>query len=311
MLRLATRGSPLALRQTALVAEQLRARRGPIEIEPLVVTTRGDRHRELPLDRIGGQGAFVKEVQLAVLEGRADAAVHSAKDLPSDSSAGLRLACVPPREDPRDVLVGSTLDELGPGGVVATGSVRRRAQLANLRPDLTFVELRGNIGTRLERARDGTVDAVVTAMAALRRLGLEDRAAQVLSPLQMLPQAGQGALAIECRDDDAATAELLGSLDDPESRRHLLAERSVLATLGASCAAPVGAFAETARDGTLELEALLASGDGRILVRAHRRGNDPVATGQELARALVAEHGASAIEGVGTVEGVALPEGAS
>jgi hydroxymethylbilane synthase len=302
VLRLATRGSPLALRQTALVAEQLQARLGPIEIEPMVVTTRGDRQRDLPLDRIGGQGAFVKEVQLAVLEGRADAAVHSAKDLPSDTSAALRLACVPPREDPRDVLVGSTLDELGPGAVVATGSARRRAQLANLRPDLTFVELRGNIGTRLERARDGTVHAVVTAMAALRRLGLEEQAAQVLSPLQMLPQVGQGALALECREDDASTAEVLSSLDDPESRRRLLAERSVLATLGASCAAPVGAFAETAPDGALELEAVLASADGRILVRARRRGSDPVATGQGLARALVVEHGASAIEGVGPLE---------
>ncbi len=303
MLRLATRGSRLALRQTAQVVEQLQGRLGPIEVETLVVTTRGDRDRELSLDRIGGQGAFVKEVQLAVLEGRADAAVHSAKDLPSDTPAGLRLACVPTRQDPRDVLVGSTLDELGPGGVVATGSVRRRAQLANLRPDLTFVELRGNMDTRLERARDGTVDAVITAMAALRRLDRLDQASEVLSPLQMLPQVGQGALAIECREEDTSTAELLGGLDDPESHRHLLAERSVLATLGASCAAPVGALAETASDGTLELQALLASGDGRVLVRARRRGSDPVATGQELARALVVEHGGSAIEGVGLAGG--------
>ena len=303
MLRLATRGSRLALRQTAQVVEQLQGRLGPIEVETLVVTTRGDRDRELSLDRIGGQGAFVKEVQLAVLEGRADAAVHSAKDLPSDTPAGLRLACVPTRQDPRDVLVGSTLDELGPGGVVATGSVRRRAQLANLRPDLTFVELRGNMDTRLERARDGTVDAVITAMAALRRLDRLDQASEVLSPVQMLPQVGQGALAIECREEDTSTAELLGGLDDPESHRHLLAERSVLATLGASCAAPVGALAETASDGTLDLQALLASGDGRVLVRARRRGSDPVATGQELARALVVEHGGSAIEGVGLAGG--------
>ncbi len=209
VLRLATRGSALARRQTELVTEMLSAAWPQLRIEAVVMETRGDQSSE-PLDRIGGQGIFVKEIQAAVLDGRADVAVHSAKDLPSQNPDALLLACVPDRADPRDALVGCRLDELGPGAIVATGSARRRSQLANLRPDLTFVELRGNMGTRVSKATDGTVAAVVVAVAAMERLGWMDQIAEILDPVVMLPQVGQGAIALECGRDDVATNEISG-----------------------------------------------------------------------------------------------------
>ena len=300
-LRLATRGSPLALRQTELVAEAV-ARAAPgTRVEPVVVETTGDRRLDLSLDRIGGQGVFVKEVQAAVLEGRAEAAVHSAKDLPSADVAGLVLVAVPERADPRDVLVGARLDELGPGSTVATGSARRRAQLAGVRPDLTFVELRGNMGRRLARAGDGTVDAVVAAAAALDRLGWAGREAERLSTSVLLPQIGQGALALECRDDDQATAGLLRSIDHAPSHAALRAERAVLAAFGASCAVPVAAWARPDPDGAgpldLVLEAMVASGDGRIIVRTTMRGSDPEELGRACAAELLGARGGSVIEG--------------
>src|SRR4051812_14314426 len=180
-LRAATRGSTLARWQTDHVAGLLG---GEKDVDVVVVETTGDRRTDVPIHEMGGRGVFVKEVQAAVLEGRADVAVHSAKDLPSTPLPGLVIGAVPPREDPRDALVGSTLEALAPGARVATGSVRRRAQLAHLRPDLTFENLRGNIGTRLEKAGDDRT--VVVAMAALKRLGLSDRVAEVLSPLVMV-----------------------------------------------------------------------------------------------------------------------------
>jgi hydroxymethylbilane synthase len=185
-LRLATRGSPLALWQARRVAERLSALPGSPHCDIVVVQTTGDALAEVPVAQLGGQGAFVKEVQLAVLDGRADLAVHSAKDLPSATPPGLVLACVPERADPRDALVGCTLADLPAGATVATGSVRRRAQLAWLRPDLTFSDLRGNMATRLERALD--VGAGVLALAALERLGLTDDVAEVLEPRTLLPQ---------------------------------------------------------------------------------------------------------------------------
>src|SRR5688500_4673500 len=189
--RVATRGSPLARWQADHVAMLLGE-----DAALVVVETTGDRRQDVPIWEMGGQGVFVKEVQAAVLDGRADVAVHSAKDLPSQPTPGLMIAAVPEREDPRDALVGASLAGLRAGGRVATGSVRRRAQLAGLRPDLTFQGLRGNVGTRVERAGVGGIDAVVVAYAGLIRLGLADRAAEVLSPALMLPQVAQGALAV-------------------------------------------------------------------------------------------------------------------
>jgi hydroxymethylbilane synthase len=215
-LRLATRGSALARWQAEEVARLLRQAEAATAVELVTVETTGDRRQDVPVWEMGGQGVFVKEVQAAVLEGRADAAVHSAKDLPSVSAPGLLIAAIPPRADPRDALVGSTLDRLPPGARVATGSVRRRAQLAWLRPDLTFVGLRGNIATRLERVPPG--GAVVVAAAAVQRLGLADQVSELLEVAVMLPQVGQGALGIECRAGDEATIEVLASIDDPVAR---------------------------------------------------------------------------------------------
>ncbi|HEY3673761.1 MAG TPA: hydroxymethylbilane synthase, partial [Acidimicrobiia bacterium] len=230
-LRVATRGSELARWQAHRVATLLGTSTLGIGTELVVVSTTGDQRTDIPIHAVGGTGIFVKEVQQAVLDGRADVAVHSAKDLPaSDTPDGLVLAAVPERADPRDALVGSTLDALPAGARVATGSVRRRAQLASLRPDLTFAELRGNIATRLERAAD--YDAIVVAAAALVRLGLDDRADELLAPSVMLPQVAQGALAVECRADDADTLARVVAIDDRLLHDAVDAERAYLAELG-------------------------------------------------------------------------------
>ena len=289
-LRAATRGSPLARLQTDLVAALL----GPdVTVEPVVVETVGDRRTDVAISQMGGRGVFVKEVQQAVLEGRADIAVHSAKDLPSTPAPGLVIAAVPEREDPRDALVGRPFADLPAGGRVGTGSVRRRAQLAWARPDLTFGELRGNIGTRLDKAAG--FHAVVMAMAALRRLGREDAVAEVLEPSVMLPQVAQGALAVECREDDDSTRALLAAIEHRPSRVAVDAERAYLAELGGGCDLPTGAFATVGDDGTVQLEALLATADGRVVLRSNRCGDDPVALGQALARYLLVDAGGASL----------------
>lgn len=286
-LRAATRGSALALWQSDHVAAALveagRAMGLDVDVELVVVETVADRRLDIPIWEMGGKGVFVKEVQAAVLDGRADLAVHSAKDLPALTPDELVVAAVPPRADPRDVLIGSTLEGLAVGALVATGSVRRRAQLAWLRPDLTFVGLRGNIATRLAKA-DG-VDAIVMAAAALDRLGLDlgDRPVEVLDPEVMLPQVGQGALAIECRAHDARTRDVLSRLDHGPSRQTLEAERAFLAELGGDCDLPAGAYA-TVADGQLVIEGLLASMDGHVVLRERR--SVPVSEGPEAGRAL-------------------------
>ena len=300
-IRLATRGSPLALRQTEMVSELLRRAEVGLDVEPVVVRTLGDRDANASLDRIGGQGVFVTEVEAAVTDGRADAAVHSAKDMPSTMAAHLALGAVPPRGDARDGLVGCTLADLPAGALVATGSARRRSQLAYLRPDLVFSDLRGNMARRVAVGEDGSVSAVVVAVAALQRLGWEGRLSDVLDPMDVLPQAGQGAIAVQCRADDERTRRLLGTIDHEPSHRAVRAERAVLATLGGSCTVPVGAFAEasgSAGAATLRVSGLVASGDGRIVVRMTREGEDPEAVGTAVARALLGGGGAS-IEGFG------------
>ncbi len=258
----------------------------------MAVETTGDRRLDVAVWEMGGQGVFVKEVQAAVLDGRADMAVHSAKDLPSLTAPGLVLACVPEREDPSDALVGSTLAGLPAGALVATGSVRRRAQLAWLRPDLTFTDLRGNIATRLSKA--GPDRVVVVAAAALRRLDLLDRATEILDPAVMLPQVAQGALAVECRAGDDSTHALLAAVDDPSAHRTVNAERGFLARLGGGCDLPVGALAVAGGDGAITLEGLMASFDGHVLLRARRTGtptDDPAEVGARLAAYLLDEAG--------------------
>jgi hydroxymethylbilane synthase len=283
-LRVATRGSALARWQAERVVQLL-----GVEAEYVIVSTRGDERRDVPIHAMGGTGVFVKEVEQAVLDARADVAVHSAKDLPAETAPELVLAALPERGDPRDALVGRPFNEIPTGGRVGTGSVRRRAQLAALRPDLGFAELRGNIPTRLEKAAG--FDAVVLAAAALDRLGLADRITERVDPSVVLPQVGQGALAVECRADDDGTRELLARVDDAEVRAAVTAERAYLAELGGGCNLPCGALAETGGDGSLRLEALLASLDGRITLRARVDGHDPVAVGAEAARRLVDEEG--------------------
>jgi hydroxymethylbilane synthase len=293
-LRLATRGSPLALWQAGLVAQLVGSLPGSPGCEVLVVRTTGDRLAEVPIARIGGQGAFVKEVSAAVMDGRAEMAVHSAKDLPSEPSPGLVLAAVPERGDPRDAMVGARLDALPAAATVATGSVRRRVQLSWLRPDLTFCELRGNMHTRVERAE--RAGAGVLSMAGLQRLGLGDRVTEVLDPSVVVPQVGQGAIAVECRESDSKTRELLAAVDDDHSRAEVSAERAFLATLGSGCSLPCGALATTRRQEALPrlvLEGMMASRDGHVVLRRSCEGHDPDDLGRTVARALLDDAGGS------------------
>jgi hydroxymethylbilane synthase len=245
---------------------------------------------------MGGTGVFVKEVQEAVLDGRADLAVHSAKDLPaSDTPQGLLLVAVPERIDPRDALVGAALDALPAGARVATGSVRRRAQLAALRPDFTFAELRGNVPTRVARASE--FDAVVVAAAALARLGLDDRVDEYLEPAVMVPQVAQGALAVECRADDDESLTRLAAIDDAVAHTTVDAERAYLAELGGGCDLPCGALAHV-DGGDVVVDALLASPDGHVVLRASTRDSDPVRAGRAAADELLARGGRALLEGV-------------
>lgn len=293
VLRLATRGSELALwqaRRTAFLLEQAHA---GLEIQLVRVSTTGDRRAEVPVWEMGGQGVFVREVQAEVRSGRADAAVHSAKDLQPVPPEGLCLAAVPERADPRDALVGATLAQLGPGCVVATGSARRRAQLAHLVPGLEFQSLRGNIATRLSKVPEG--GAIVVAMAALARLGLQPGRLDVLSAEQVLPQVAQGALAVECRQDDLRTRSLLAAIEDPVARAEVDAERAYLASIGGGCELPVAAYATTQPDGELCLEGLLAALDGSSISR-HKTSGPPAGAadlGREVARLVLAGGGES------------------
>jgi len=280
VLNAATRGSELALWQANHVAGLIRDASGDV-VEPLIVSTAGDRDKTTPLHEIGGKGVFVKEVQAAVLDGRAHFAVHSAKDLPALTPPGLVIAAVPARVDPRDVLVGASRKTLGAGATVGTGSVRRRVQILEQLPDVDVTELRGNIATRLTRV--GELDAIVMAAAALERLGRWPDVFEILEPEVMLPQVGQGTLAIECRNDDAATRSVLAQIDDPIAHRCLDAERAFLVELGGDCDLPAGAFAEAdSLDGELRIRAMLSDGD-RVLRRSEATGIDGERLGKELA----------------------------
>lgn len=255
LLRIATRSSAQARTQATAVAEDLQRAHPELAVELVFVDTVGDRRSDVPLHIIGGQGVFVKEVQIAVLEGRADLAVHSAKDLPSTPADGLVIAAFGRRRDPRDVLVGRPLVDLADGATVATGSVRRRAQLRRLRPDLNFVELRGNIPTRLEKIPDD--GAIVMAAAALEILGWSERVSEFLAVDDMVPAVGQGCVAVECRVEDRSTLDLVAAVDHAPSRRAVEHERAFLAELGSGCSLPVGAF-----DDGDTMRVYLASDDG-------------------------------------------------
>ena len=280
-LRIATRSSAQARTQAEVVAAAIGAENVGVATELIFVDTVGDQHQDVPLHTIGGQGVFVKEVQRAVLDGRADIAVHSAKDLPSAPADGLTIGAFTARRDARDALVGSSLDGLALGATVASGSVRRRAQLHALRPDLRFVELRGNIQTRLTKVP--TQGAIVMAVAALDILELRDRIAEIIDVDAMVPAVGQGCVAIEHRTDDLVTGAIVGAVDHAPTRRAVEAERAFLAELGTGCSLPIGAHVV---DG--QLIAFLAD-DRRALQTTVRLGHDWIVDAAATARSLQAE----------------------
>jgi hydroxymethylbilane synthase len=282
VVRIATRSSAQARTQAELVGAAIEAASPGLLTELVFVDTVGDQRQDVPLHVIGGQGVFVKEVQRAVLDGRAEIAVHSAKDLPSTPADGLTIAAFTQRRDPRDALVGSTLDGLALGATVASGSVRRRAQLHALRPDLRFVELRGNIQTRLTKVP--AEGAIVMAVAALQILEMADRIAQIMDADAMVPAVGQGCVAIECASGDVTTRTAVAAVDHAPTRHAVVAERSFLAELGSGCSLPIGAHVN---DG--QLSAFLANDAGRVLQTTVRLGHDWNATAIDTARSMLAE----------------------
>lgn len=301
-LRIATRASALALWQAQHVAARIAAAAPGTTVELVQVTTTGDRDQTGALRAFGGLGVFTREVQKAVLDRRADLAVHSLKDLPTESAAGLCLAAVPEREETADALilpagtpVTAALDSLRPGARVGTGSLRRRAQLLHLRPDLVLDEVRGNVETRISRLDAGDYDALILAVAGLKRLGLEGRISARLDPPVMFAAVGQGALGIECRDEDTPVRELLLRIEDSLARARVTAERALLARLRAGCHAPVGTATETG-GGTLSLEAVVLSADGRqrISTRETSARTDAAGLGTRVADRLL-ELGAQAL----------------
>ena len=282
-LRAATRGSPLARWQAEHVAALLRAVDADVALELVVVDTHGDRRLDVPIWELGGKGVFAKEVQAAVLDGRADLAVHSAKDLPSAAVPRLVLAAIPERGDPRDALVGSTLADLPTGAEVATGSLRRQVELRRHRPDLRFVSLRGNMQTRIAKAADH--DAVVVASTALDRLGMAEQIAERLPTDVMLPQVAQAALVVGPALDGEDLQARLARIEHGPTRRCVDAERAFLAELGGDCSLPAAAHA-VLDGGALHLRGFLASLDGRIMHRHELNGTDP-SLGTDLARHLL------------------------
>ncbi|MCU3985782.1 hydroxymethylbilane synthase [Enterobacter mori] len=274
VLRIATRQSPLALWQAHYVKQRLEACHSGLRVELVPMVTRGDVILDTPLAKVGGKGLFVKELEMALLENRADIAVHSMKDVPVEFPEGLGLVTICEREDPRDAFVSNqydSLDALPEGSVVGTSSLRRQCQLAELRPDLVIRSLRGNVGTRLGKLDNGDYDAIILAVAGLKRLGLESRIRVALPPEQSLPAVGQGAVGIECRLDDARTRELLAPLNHDETAIRVKAERAMNTRLEGGCQVPIGSYAELT-DGELWLRALVGAPDGSQMVRGERRG---------------------------------------
>jgi len=293
--RIATRSSPLATWQARAVATALEAAGSALgDIELVPVRTAGDLDLSTPISEMSGRGVYVTEVQAAVLDGRADMAVHSAKDMRSEPTPGLTLAGCLTRGDARDALVGMALDEIPRGGVVATGSQRRQCQVAALRADLRFTGLRGNMARRVAAATQPDVDAVIVAAAALERLGESHRIAQRFSPVELVPQVGQGAIAIEHRTDDADTAAAAGVIIDEVTTRCVRAERAFLRTLGGGCDLPTGAHATVDAHGRLSMIALLATPDRGRIERTTGSDADGESLGAALARELMARTGTDA-----------------
>jgi len=299
-IRIATRGSALALVQAGSIARAVAEALG-CDTELVPIVTSGDRLADVPLARIGGKGLFVKEIEEALLDGRADLAVHSAKDLPAALPAGLVLAAFPPRADPRDALIGREpgvqLRSLPRGARVGTGSARRGSQLLALRPDLVLVPMRGNVDTRLRRLVERELDAILLACAGLDRLGRADAIHERIDPGVLLPAAGQGTLALETRAGDPLAGELL-VLDDRTARACLAAERAFSSELEGDCNVPLAAYAEPIAGDRLRLRALVASPDGRVLVRSEQEAprSDAVEAGRSAGQHVLANGGAAILE---------------
>jgi hydroxymethylbilane synthase len=302
--RLASRGSTLALWQAHHVQDLLRALHPGLEVEIEILHTTGDIITDVPLAMIGDKGLFTKEVDAAVLDGRTHAAVHSYKDVPTRLTDGLHLAAVMQREDPRDAFLPApgrprTIAELPAGARIGTSSLRRRSILLNARPDLQVEDLRGNLNTRFRKLAEGAYDGIILALAGVRRFGREAEIGEVLDPPQWLPAAGQGALAIVCRAGDPDTMARLAPLDHPVTRAATTAERTFLSRLEGGCQIPIGALARTA-NGQLHLRGLVASLDGRTVVRGERSGSidDAAAAGEALAEELIGRGAAAVLQEV-------------
>jgi hydroxymethylbilane synthase len=305
-LRIGTRGSLLAKWQAESVRKQLFAIAG-VEAEIVIIKTAGDKMQQVPLTQLGGKGIFIKELEDALLDESIDLAVHSVKDIPTEVPRGLSFPAVCRRDDIRDCLISptaSTLDNLRQGARVGTSSLRRRAQLLRLRPDLDIRELRGNVDTRLRKVGDGEYDAIVLAKAGLDRLGLSQRISQTFSPEVFMPAVGQGAIAVETRLGDNETGDLLSKLDDPETRAAIITERALLAALQGGCQVPIGAWARIER-GEMVLEACVTSVDGRQHVKQRLKGapDQGPQLGEQMARLLMETGAQTILEEVGRQRG--------
>jgi len=281
-LRIATRKSPLALWQAEHVQARLQDLHPGLQVELVTMSTRGDRILDSPLSKIGGKGLFVKELEQGMLEGSADIAVHSMKDVPAEFPRGLMLGAILEREDPRDAFVSErfgSVSALPQGARVGTSSLRRQCQLRAQRPDLQILDLRGNVGTRLAKLEAGDYDAIILACAGLKRLGMGARITCALSPDEMLPAIAQGVIGIECRADDAATLALIEPLNDAATRYRTLAERAMNAALAGGCQAPVAGYSEL-DNGILHLRGLVGRPDGSAMIRSEITG--PVADAEQL-----------------------------
>lgn len=289
--KIATRKSALALWQAEYVKAQLEKFHTNINVELVPMTTKGDIILDTPLAKVGGKGLFVKELEVAMLEGRADIAVHSMKDVPVEFPDGLGLEVICPREDPRDAFVSNTydsIDALPEGAIVGTSSLRRQCQLKSQRPDLEIRDLRGNVNTRLKKLDDGEYDAIILASAGLIRLEMPERIKAYIEPEQMLPANGQGAVGIECRTDDETIKSLLAPLECKETRIRVLAERAMNKALEGGCQVPIGSFAIVDGD-ELHLRGLVGAIDGSEIIESDISGQavDAEALGEKLAQTLL------------------------
>ena len=295
-IRIGTRGSRLALWQANWVADRLRALRPGLDVDIQIIKTTGDTVQDRPLALIGVKGAFTKELDRALLGGEVDVLVHSLKDVPTEPAPGITLAAVPEREDARDVFVGKNVQRavgLPRGAQVGTGSLRRRAQLQAMRPDLEITDLRGNIDTRIRKLFESkTLEGIILAAAGVMRLGLSEQVTEYFTCAAWLPAPGQGALGVTVRDGDSEAADVAAFLNDPAARAAVTAERALLARLEGGCHVPVGAYAQLV-EGTLVLDGLVADPDGSRMVRATNRGTpeEAAALGTELADTLLSMGG--------------------